>query len=351
MKAIVIESPGGPDVLRMTTVADPTPGPRDVVIRVEACGVCTHDVVTRNGTFRRGVMMPVIPGHEVSGVVVAVGADVRGFKRDDRVASVQRSHICGACRHCRSGHETQCGEQVFLGDWGLNGGYAEYACVEDDNLAHVPEAVDLQSAAVVACAMGTVFNGLREVAKVRFGETVLVTGAGGGLGVHAIQLAKLAGARVIAQTTSPSKRETLLQLGADEVVARGRGEDFSADVQALCGGVDVVIDNVGSQIFQPVRKSLASGGRWVLIGQLTGEFVPFNPAQIFSRNLSLLSAVSTTRQQLVECLELVRRGQVSPVISEVLPLHEAARAHELVEAGRALGRIVLRPDLSVGVTA
>ena len=351
MKAIVIDASGGPEVLTLTDVPDPTPGRKDVVVRVEACGVCTHDVVTRNGTFRRGVKMPLIPGHEVSGIVVAVGADVRGFSIDDRVASVQRSHICGACRECRGGRETQCAEQVFLGDWGLNGGYAQYVCIEDDNLAHVPGDVDLQSAAIVACAVGTVLNGVRDVAKVRFGETVLITGAGGGLGVHAVQLAKLAGAQVIAQTTSPSKRDALLALGADEVVVHGRGEDFSPAVVALTGGVDVVIDNVGSQVFQSVRKSLASGGRWVLIGQLTGEFVPFNPAQIFSRNLSLLSAVSTTRQQLVECLELVRRGKIAPMISQTLPLHEAARAHQMVEAGQTLGRVVLRPDLSLGAGA
>jgi D-arabinose 1-dehydrogenase-like Zn-dependent alcohol dehydrogenase len=290
--------------------------------------------------------MPCILGHEISGTVVDVGRDVRAFQRGDRVATVQRYHICGACRYCRTGRETLCPERKFTGDWGMVGGYAEYVAIEDDNVALVPEGVELQDAAIVACAIGTILNAIREIGKLQPGETALVTGAGGGLGMHAIQLARLAGALVIAQTTSPEKADQIRALGAHTVIVHSRGEDFSNAVKKANGGlgVDVAIDNVGSQLFESIRRSMGIGGRWIMIGQLTGEFVPFNPAQLFLKNISMLSATSTTRKQLDDCLALVARGVIKPFVSLALPLEQAAQAHELVETGKSSGRIVLRPN-------
>ncbi|MGB9210387.1 MAG: alcohol dehydrogenase catalytic domain-containing protein [Pseudolabrys sp.] len=346
MKAMVVHQPGGTEVLRLERVADPIAGPKDVIIKVDACGVCFHDIVTRNGTLKFGVQMPCILGHEISGTVVDVGRDVRAFQRGDRVATVQRYHICGACRYCRTGRETLCPERKFTGDWGMVGGYAEYVAIEDDNVALVPEGVELQDAAIVACAIGTILNAIREIGKLQPGETALVTGAGGGLGMHAIQLARLAGAFVIAQTTSPEKADQIRALGAHTVIVHSRGEDFSNAVKKANGGlgVDVAIDNVGSQLFESIRRSMGIGGRWIMIGQLTGEFVPFNPAQLFLKNVSMLSATSTTRKQLDDCLALVARGVIKPFVSLALPLEQAAQAHELVETGKSSGRIVLRPN-------
>ena len=346
MKAVVVHQPGSSEVLSLERVADPIAGPKDVIIKVDACGVCFHDVVTRNGTLKFGVQMPCILGHEISGTVVDVGRDVRTFQRGDRVATAQRYHICGACRYCRTGRETLCPERKFTGDWGMVGGYAEYVAIEDDNVALVPEGVELQDAAIVACAIGTILNAIREIGQLQPGETALVTGAGGGLGMHAVQLARLAGAFVIAQTTSPEKADQIRALGAHALIVHGRGEDFSNAVKRASGGlgVDVAIDNVGSQLFEPIRRSMGIGGRWIMIGQLTGEFVPFNPAQLFLKSVSMLSATSTTRKQLDDCLALVARGAIKPIISLALPLEQAAQAHELVETGKSAGRIVLRPN-------
>lgn len=342
---MVIREAGPATALRLETVPDPAPGPRQVVLRVEACGVCFHDVVTRNGTLKAGIRMPLIPGHEVCGTVVAAGREVRGLKQGDRVATTQRAHVCGECRHCRGGREPLCAEAEFLGDAGLNGGYAEYVAVDADMVTGVPDGVPSDAAAIAACAIGTMFHAVREVGRIAPGETVLVTGAGGGLGQHGVQLAALAGARVIAQTGSAGKAGALRALGADEVLALPRGEDFSAAVKDLTGGegVDVVIDNVGTPLFQPTRRSLAKAGRWVLVGQLTGDFVPFNPAQLFLRGISLLSATSTTREELRQVLGLLGRGRLRAVVDRVLPLEHAPQAHALVESGRAAGRIVLRP--------
>jgi len=347
MKALVVRQPGGTDVLKLETVPDPTAGPKDVVIKVDACGVCFHDVVTRNGTLKYGVTMPLILGHEIAGTVVDVGGDVRDFAIGQRVCTAQRYHICGACRYCRTGRETDCPDRKFLGDAGMVGGYGQYVAVEDDNVAAVPDTVKLEEASIVSCAIGTILNAIRDVGRLAVGESALVTGAGGGLGVHAIQLARLAGAFVVAVTTSPEKATLCGEMGAHEVIVARRGEDFSGPVRAATDGrgVDVAIDNVGSQVFQGVRRSIAPGGRWVMIGQLTGEFVPFNPAQLFLKNISMLSANSTRRDQLQDCLAMVRRGQVKPVVSSAVPLEEAPRIHEEVARGRTVGRVVLKPWL------
>ena len=345
MRAVVVRQTGGTDVLRIEDVDQPALGPRDVLIRVAACGVCTLDVVTRNGTYKQRVELPIIPGHEIAGTVAETGAEVRRFRVGNRVATTQRYHICGACRFCRSGHETLCPERRFLGQQGLVGGYAEYVAVEEDNVALVPSGVSDEQAAIAACAIGTSLNAVRDVARVAIGERVMVTGAGGGLGVHAVQLARLAGAWVIAQTTSADKATLLSEIGAHEVLVTARGEDFSTRVRALTGGegVDVLIDNVGTVLFTPMRRSLAVNGRWILVGQLTGGFVEFNPAQLFLRNQSMLSVHSTSRAQLEDSLALIARGEVRPVISGVHPLDEIASVHARMEQGGVPGRIVVRP--------
>jgi acryloyl-coenzyme A reductase len=345
VKAIVLRHPGPPPAaLNLEELPDPSPGPWEVVISVQACGVCFHDVSVRAGVLRAGVTMPCIPGHEVSGMVVAVGSAVNGFRVGERVASTQRFHICGSCRYCRSAREPLCAEAAFLGDAGLNGGYAEFVRIEPDNLAHVPDNVSYESAAVAACAIGTALHAIRAVARLQLGEGALVTGAGGGVGVHAVQLAKLAGAFVIGQTTSPEKVDAIRDAGADEIVLCKRGEDFSAAVRDLSsGGVDVVIDNVGTPQFQATRRSLAPGGRWTMVGQLTGDFTPFNPAQMFLRSISLLSSTSTTRAELMDVLQLISRGAIRPSITRCFRLADAAGAHEVLERGAVLGRCVLMP--------
>lgn len=346
MRAVVVRQPGGTDVLGIETVETPVPGARQVLIRIAACGVCTLDIVTRNGTYRRNVELPLIPGHEISGTVLGTGPEVRRFRPGDRVATTQRYHICGACRFCRGGYEPLCVERRFLGQNGMAGGYAEYVAVDEDNVAAVPSAVSDEQAAIAACAIGTGLNAVRDVGKVKLGERVLVTGSGGGLGVHAVQLARLAGATVIAQTTSADKTELLREAGARHVLVTARGEDFSERVRSLTDGdgADVLIDNVGTPLFNAMRRSLALNGRWVLVGQLTGEFVPFNPAQLFLRNQSMLSVNSTTRAQLEDVLALIARGDLRPVISGVHALEDIARVHEQVERGSVAGRLVVKPQ-------
>lgn len=343
MRAVVVRETGAADVLRIESLRQPQPGPNDVVIRVEACGICTLDVVTRQGTYRRNVELPFVPGHEICGTAVAVGSGVAGIRPGDRVASAQRFHVCGRCRLCRSGHETLCEQRRFLGQNGMRGGYAEFVAIEEDNLARVPDNVPSPHAAVAACAIGTSLNAVRDTGRVQLGEHVLVAGAGGGLGVHAVQLARAAGAFVVAQTTSLDKAQLLRELGAHEVLVTARDEDFSARVFAATRdhGADVVIDNVGTPVYEAVRRSLAVNGRWVLVGQLTGGFVSFSPAQLFLRNQSMLSVHSTSRAQLEDSLQLLSRGVVRAVVTQTCTLEEVPDAHRRMEGGGVAGRIVI----------
>ena len=344
MRAIVLREPGpAATSLRLETLPDPTPGPGQVVVRVAHAGVCFHDVVVRNGTLKAGVSLPVVLGHEIAGHVAALGAGVRGFRVGDAVATTQRSHVCGACRHCRMGREPLCAEAAFLGDAGLNGGYAEFCVLDMDSLVPVPEGVDLRAASIAACAIGTAYHAVVAIGAAQPGELVLVTGASGGVGMHAVQIARDAGCEVFATTTSPDQVDTLRALGADHVICHQRGEDFAPMLRELTNGegVEVALDNVGAAVFQPVRRSMARGGRFVMVGQLDGAFVPFNPAQLFLKGVSLLASTSVTREELRRCLALLARGSVRAIMGGAMKLADAALAHEMMEAGRAKGRITL----------
>ena len=329
--------------LRCEALREPSPGPHQVVIRVAFCGVCSHDIAVCTGLLRHGIRLPCVPGHEIAGTVSAIGVSVDDFAIGDRVATTQREHVCGHCRYCRSGREPLCAEQVFLGDTRLNGGFAEFVVVDADNVVSVPDDVALDAAAIASCAIGTMLHAVRTVGHVAPGDRVMVTGAGGGLGVHGVQLAKRAGGWVIAQTTSASKAEALKDHGADAVVITSRDDDFSAEVKAATDGegVDCVLDTVGTPIFTPTRRSLARVGRWVLIGQLNGAFVPFNPAQLFLKGISMLSATSTTREELRLSLDMLRPGGIRAVLGACFPLARAAEALALVQSGTATGRVVL----------
>jgi len=346
MRAVVLREPGsGPSALVCETMPDPVPSPRQVVIQVAYCGVCSHDVAVCAGILRAGIVPPCIPGHEIAGTIVALGNAVFEFAVGDRVATTQREHVCGQCRFCRSGREPLCAEQVFLGDTRLNGGYAEFVAVEADNVVPVPDDVPLDAAAIAACAIGTMLHAVRAVGRIAPGDTVLVTGAGGGLGIHGVQLAKRAGGWVVAQTTSPEKAATLRGLGADAVVIAARDGDFSAEVKALTDGegVDCMLDTVGTPVFTPARRCLARGGRWLLIGQLTGDFVRFTPAQLILKGISMLSATSTTREELRLSLQLLRPGGIRAMLGPSFALARAEEALALVRSGAAAGRVLVSP--------
>jgi D-arabinose 1-dehydrogenase-like Zn-dependent alcohol dehydrogenase len=358
MRALVLEQPGRPPTLSVREVPLPTPGPGEALVEVAACGFCHHDLLVMAGVLRRGVKPEVVLGHEIAGVVVQLGEEVTGLQAGDHVVSLL-TNACGRCDRCQQGREHRCRQGVGIGH-GRDGGFAEYVAVAEASLVAIPKSLDLTSAALLACPLGVVLQAMQQVARLRPGETVLVTGAGGGLGAHAVQLGAALGGRVLAVTSSPEKATALAQLGAAEVVevrasppgplsiADGEGVggealDFSEVVLALTQdqGADVVIDTVGSPLFPSTWRSLAQYGRLVLLGEVTGRPVELSLAEVIFRDARILASSGVSRSLVHQVAGLVSLGSVRPVVSRVLPLEEAAAALELVASRRVLGRVVL----------
>ncbi|MBN8605565.1 MAG: zinc-binding dehydrogenase [Caulobacterales bacterium] len=337
MLAAVLHAAGGPDAFRLEDAPVPNVGADDVLVRVKACGVSYRDVVERNGTYKRDVTFPLIIGLEIAGVVERVGDLVTALKPGDRVCSKAFSS-CGDCRYCRTGRETTC-----LRRKPVRGGYAEYVALPQDAFVTIPETLSFEAACSLGPGAGVALNAVRDTANVQIGETVLVTGATGGVGLPSVQIAKIAGARVIAVTRSAEKADMLRRAGADDVIVSSG--DFSGEVRAITNGegADVVIDTIGSRVFDAAFNSLALHGRYAFVGQLFGENIAINPARIFFKRAQLLGVGSVSRAQLMDVVALAAAGKIKPEIAKVMPLREIAEAHRLVEGAAVHGRVVVVP--------
>ncbi len=342
MQAIVLRAFGARGNLRAETVPDPTPGPGEVLLRVEACGVCYHDVINRRGNLPR-TSVPAILGHEAAGEVIAVGPGVEGWAIGDRAATLQRLS-CGDCIHCRAERNSLCKNDTrFFGEE-IPGGYAGYMTAPVAGLGRVPAGVPWTVAAVTCCTTGTAVHCLRTRGRLIPGETVLITGASGGVGMQAVQLARHDGGRVIAVTSSAGKVDVLFEAGAHEVIV-SPDLDFSKQVRRVTGGqgVDLALEIVGSLTFAQTLKSLAPGGRLVTVGNLETGIVDLNPGLVIVKELEILGAYATTQAELNESLRLIETGAIRSWVSDVLPLAEAARAHDRLEKREVAGRLVLEP--------
>lgn len=343
MQAVVLERFGSVDHLTLQSVADPTPGPGDVLLRVRACGVCYHDVINRRGALPR-TSVPAILGHEVAGEVIEVGPGVRGWAVGDRAATLQRMS-CGACPACDRGRSSLCKrDNRFFGEE-LPGGYASLMVAPIGGIGRVPDGMPWTVAATVCCTAGTAVHVVRTRGRVQRGETVVITGASGGVGLQAVQLARLDGARVIAVTSSAAKATALYNAGADEVVV-APDLAFAAEVRRLTGGegAQVAIEIVGSATFAQTVKAMAPGGRVVVVGNLESGTIALNPGLVIVKELEILGAYATTAGELETALGLTHAGKLSPCVSDVLPLRDAARAHARLENREVAGRLVLCPD-------
>jgi acryloyl-coenzyme A reductase len=335
MKAVSFAETGGPEVLTYGELPDPTPTDTQVVVAVKACGVCGHDSADRAGLAH--IPLPAVLGHEIAGDVVEVGRAVRGFAVGDRVACKQ-FHTCGHCLPCRSGDELSCAEKQFN-----YGGGAELVALEQDTLLPVPDGIAYADAALTACAVGTCLQALDRVGRLQPGETAVITGAGGGLGLHAVQVAAAMGARVIALTSSPRKAELLGRYGADEVVVSSA--DLATNLLDLTGGrgPELVLDNVGHpDVFSGCFRALARRGRYVLTGQLYRQKISLFPAFVFFKEAVITGSGSTLMSTFMRSMELVADGKVRPV-TETFALADAVAAHTAVDGSQVVGRAVLVP--------
>lgn len=339
MKAAVLHAPGPPSAFSLEELPIPSVREDDVLIKVGACGVSYKDVVERNGVYRRDMSFPIVIGFEIAGVVEEVGSRVDDLKPGDHVCS-KAFASCGRCGYCRSGRETTCRRRRPV-----RGGYAEHAVLPQDALVRIPVDMPFQVACVLGPGAGVALNAVRDVAHVTLTDLVLVTGATGGVGLPSVQIAAAAGAYVIALTRNIEKRVRLIESGAAEVVVIRPDGTFSESVRALTDGegVDVVIDTVGSRVFDEAFDSLAPHGRYALVGQLYSEEIKINPARIFFKRAVLAGVGSVSRAQLEDVIRITARGNLEPWIDRIMPLSEIAEAHRLVEQAAVFGRVVIMP--------
>lgn len=343
MRAVVLRETGGPERLVPETLADPVPGPDEVLVRVRAAAVCGRDLIDRRGGFPI-MKLPTILGHEFAGEVVALGpgAEASGLAPGDRVLNLHRPS-CLACRSCLAGRPVDCERAFQSFGHTVDGAYAELVVAHHRALVRLPDGIGFEAGASLMCTAGVALRALRARGRLALGETVLITGASGGVGALAVQLARRMGARVIATTTQERKVEALRKLGAHEVVVSPDSR-FHAEVSALSdGGVDVVLELTGRSTFHASLRSLRRGGRMVVVGNIDAGKVDLNLGAVVIYSYEILGSATCSHRDLTDVLGMVRAGELEPVIDRTLPLEQAAEAHRLLADRAVVGRVVLVP--------
>lgn len=323
MRAVIASEPGGPEVLTLTELPDPVPGAGEVVIDVVATAVNRADTLQRRGNYPPPPGASDVLGLECSGTISAVGADVTDLEVGDEVCALLAS-----------------------------GGYAEKVLVPAGQVMPVPKGVDLVTAGALPEVACTVWSNVFMVAGLQPGETLLVHGGAGGIGNMAIQLGKALGARVITTAGSPEKLDLCRELGAD-VTVNYREQDFVEEVKAATDGrgADVILDNMGAKYLDRNVSALATEGRLVIIGMQGGVKGELNIGKLLAKRGAVIATSLRSRpveekaaicSAVVEHVwPLVADGAVRTIVHTTVPLAEAARAHELMESGDHVGKIVL----------
>jgi NADPH:quinone reductase-like Zn-dependent oxidoreductase len=340
MKAVRIHQFGGPEVLTYEDIPDPQLRQDQVLVRVRACSLNHLDLWVRKGL--PGVKLPHILGSDIAGEVVEIGEYVKGFRTAQRVL-VAPMHFCGHCAHCVAGVQNQCREFTVLGN-GVDGGDCQLIAVPAVNVIPIPDSLEFNQAASVPLVFLTAWHMLVGRAGLRQAQTVLVLGASSGVGIAAIQIAKLFHCRVIATAGDEAKLEKALRLGADFAIHHYK-QKISEEVRKITGkeGVDIVVEHVGAATWDESMKSLKSGGTLVTCGATTGPNVSLDLRHLFARQLSLLGSYMGSMGELHEVLSHVFAGRLKPVVDRVFPLKDLAAAHQHLESSVMFGKIVVNP--------
>lgn len=341
MKAAVFAEFGGPEVVRLQELETPEPGPGEVRVAVKAAAMNHLDLWIRRGLPMK-ITMPHIGGSDIAGVVESVGPGVVGIQTGARVVvnpSLSYDWFDGA----PAAEGLPSPEFRIIGEH-TQGGFAEYCVVPAENLVGIPDRVEFEVAAAASLVSVTAWRGLMTRGKLRAGESILVTGASGGVSTMAIQIARLAGARIYSVTSGAENVERVRELGADVVYDRYDGDwgkQLFRDTDKE--GVDLVLDSVGEAIWEKCLRALKVGGRLVTYGATTGAAGATEIRLVFWKQLSILGSTMGSPGEYRRVMDLVFQGRIRPVIHAVLPLEEARRAHEILESGEAFGKVVVVP--------
>lgn len=336
MKAAVLERFGSDLVVQ--DVPDPTPGPGEVVVRTGAAGMCRTDLKVIDGVVKT-VEVPLVPGHELAGEVVALGDGVTTAAEGDEVV-VGLDISCGICPYCVIGELDHCAALRRLG-MEVDGALAEYVRVPADNLVPRPESIDVAVAATVGDAVGSPYHAVVRHAKVRPGQVVAVYGLGG-LGLTAVQSARLSGAAVIAITRTPERRQLAKELGASWTIDP-QDAPVSEQVRALTGGLGVhaFFDIVGIEgSVEQAVLSCRKGGRVVMVGYAVPQVVA-PMVQLVYDEVSIIGSRGSTRAELRAVVDLVAAGRITPIIGDRVELSDVNDALSRLRDGSTIGRPVV----------
>jgi propanol-preferring alcohol dehydrogenase len=315
----------------------PEVGPGQILVKIEASGVCHTDLHAADGDWPVKPSPPFIPGHEGVGSVVALGTGVTAVKEGDRVGVPWLHTACGHCRHCLGGWETLCDGQQNTG-YSVNGGFAEYALADPNYVGHLPDSLDWNAAAPILCAGVTVYKGLKET-DTKPGDTVVISGIGG-LGHVAVQYAKAMGRKVIAVDISDEKMALAREMGADAAI-NAKTTDPVAEVKKLCGGAQgVLVTAVSPQAFSQGLGMLAKGGTMALVGLPPGSFALDIFETVLMRK-TIRGSIVGTRLDLAECLQFAGDGKVK-VHYSVEPLEAINDIFGRMRENRIDGRVVMK---------
>ncbi len=342
MKAIQLVAHGTPGRFELRDLPDPIPGPDEVVVRVDACGLNHLDLWLEQGALPVAVSLPRTPGCEAAGQVTAVGPAVRDWQAGDLVA-IQSNLFCGRCEYCRRGEESFCLLPQMFGVQ-ADGGLAEFACVPERALVRLPVGVDPRTAAALTLAGSTAMHMLTDRTRVRPGDWVLVMAAASGVGSAAIQVARGLGAQVIATGSSEAKRALGIELGAAHVVDSTRA-DWPAEVRRITGkrGVDVVVEHVGGEVLRQAFECLARGGTIVTCGATAGRNVEIQLWPLFVKQQRLVGSYSRNAADVRAVLDWAATGRLRPVVHETYDLQSAPGAFAALRNRSVLGKVIVAP--------
>lgn len=342
MRAVRFHEHGGIEVLKYEDAPDPTIQADEVLVKVKACALNHLDLWLRQGVSDWKLQLPHILGSDIAGEVAEAGSLVRRAKAGDRVL-LSPGISCGHCEMCFKGLDSACRSYTVFGVF-VDGGYAEYVKSPEVNVIPIPGDLTFDEAAAVPLVFLTAWHMLFGRAQLKLGEDVLVIGAGSGVGSAAIQIAKLAGARVIATAGAGWKVEKAKALGADEVINHST-QSISGEVRRLTGkrGVDVIVEHVGAAVWEDCFNSLATYGRLVTCGLTSGGEVKLNIQGLFGRQRTIMGSFMGGKDELLEALKLIVRRKLRAVIDSAFPLQEAAAAQRKMESREFFGKILLHP--------
>jgi NADPH:quinone reductase-like Zn-dependent oxidoreductase len=340
MKAVVFDQHGGPEVLQLRDVPDPTIGPGQVLIEVKATSINHIDIFLRRGMPGIKVPMPKIVGSDAAGIIREVGPGVSGLTSGQRV-TINPGISCGHCEFCAAGFGSQCVSYSMVGE-SRDGAYAQLISVPAHIVLPIPDTLPFEDAAAAPLVFLTAWSMMVGKGNMRPGEDVLILGAGAGVGTAAIQIAKMAGCRVFVTASSDEKLRRAKDLGADYLINYSTNE-FDKSIRDLTNrrGVDVVVDYVGADTWVRSLRSARRGGRVLTCGATTGFAPQTDLRQIFFRQVQVIGSTMGSQREFLDVMKCVFRGQLKPVIDRVLPLSEARKGHELIEQRAVFGKIVL----------